>query len=57
MSQPRIAIIGVGLIGGSIGLALREAEPNFEIVGHDKDSAVLKTARKLGAIEKDERDI
>jgi prephenate dehydrogenase len=57
MSQPTIAIIGVGLIGGSIGLALRQAEPNFKIVGHDKESAVLKTARKLGAIERDERNL
>jgi len=57
MSQPKIAIIGLGLIGGSIGLALREAEPDFEIVGHDKETAVSKRAYKLGAIEKEERNL
>ncbi len=57
MSQPRIAIVGLGLIGGSIGLALREAEPDFEMVGHDKDSAVSSKARKRGAIEKEERNL
>ena len=57
MSQPTIAIIGLGLIGGSIGLALRKAEPSFEIVGHDKDTSVSKKAHKLGAIEKEERNL
>jgi prephenate dehydrogenase len=54
MSQSEVAIIGLGLIGGSIGLALRAAEPDFKIIGHDKDRSVAKKARKLGAIEKDE---
>lgn len=52
MSRPRVAIIGLGLIGGSIGLALRAAEPDFEIVGHDKDGDASKKAQKLGAVEK-----
>jgi prephenate dehydrogenase len=54
MSRPEVAIIGLGLIGGSIGLALREAEPDFKVVGHDKDRSAAKKARKLGAIEKEE---
>jgi prephenate dehydrogenase len=54
MSRPEVAIIGLGLIGGSIGLALRRAEPNFKIIGHDKDRSVAKKALKLGAIEKEE---
>lgn len=57
MSQPKVAIIGLGLIGGSIGLALRKAEPDFKIVGHDKDSSVSSKAHKLGAIEKQERNL
>ncbi|TKJ28697.1 MAG: prephenate dehydrogenase [Chloroflexi bacterium B3_Chlor] len=52
MSQPKVAIIGLGLIGSSIGLALRKAGPDFKIVGHDKDSSVSKKALKLGAVEK-----
>ena len=31
--RPRVAIIGVGLIGGSIGLALRERNLAEEVVG------------------------
>jgi prephenate dehydrogenase len=54
MSRPEVTIIGLGLIGGSIGLALRQAEPDFKIIGHDKDRSVAKKAQKLGAIEKEE---
>lgn len=52
MTQPTVAIIGLGRIGSSMGLALRKAEPDFEIVGHDKDSAVSRKAQKLGAVQK-----
>jgi len=48
----RIAIIGLGLIGGSIGLALKRAGlPDLEIVGHDAEYGVNGKARKLGAID------
>jgi prephenate dehydrogenase len=52
--MPRIAIIGVGLIGGSIGLALKRANiANLEIAGYDERGA--GRARKLGAIDREER--
>ncbi len=52
--MPRVAIIGLGLIGGSIGLALKRAElPDLEIVGHDAEYGVNRRARKLGAIDKE----
>jgi len=51
MTQPKIAIIGLGRIGSSMGLALRQAQPDFEIVGHDKDGAVSRKAQKLGAVD------
>ncbi len=54
MSHPKMAIIGVGLIGGSIGLALKEARVGFEIVGHDIDPATAKRACQIGAIDKAE---
>jgi prephenate dehydrogenase len=57
MSQPKITIVGLGKIGASIGLALRKAQPEFKVVGHDKDSALSKKAQDLGAIEKWERDL
>lgn len=38
-SPRRIAILGLGLIGGSLGLALRRRHPEVEIVGFDPSSA------------------
>ncbi|MGB6369551.1 MAG: prephenate dehydrogenase [Atribacterota bacterium] len=46
----KITIIGVGLIGGSFGLALKENRPNFKIVGVDKQE-VIKKAIVRGAID------
>lgn len=50
--MPKVAIIGLGLIGGSIGLALKRANlPDLEIIGHDAEFGVNGRARKLGAID------
>lgn len=52
-SGPRIALIGVGLIGGSIGLAVRERVPAVsEIVGFDPAPGVAEQAVRLGAIDR-----
>ena len=54
--MPRVAIIGLGLIGGSIGLALKRAKlADLEIVGHDAEYGVNRDARKRGAIDKEAR--
>jgi prephenate dehydrogenase len=54
--MPRVAIIGLGLIGGSIGLALKRADlDDLNIVGHDAEFGVNGRARKLGAIDKEAR--
>jgi prephenate dehydrogenase len=45
----RAAIVGVGLIGGSIGLALRRQ--GWYVTGADRDEAVVARARELGAID------
>jgi prephenate dehydrogenase len=47
----RIAVLGVGLIGGSVGLAARERVQDAEVVGYDADPAVLDEAVTLGAID------
>mgnify|MGYP001191745351 FL=1 len=45
MAQSRITIIGTGLIGTSIGLALAKREGRqYEIVGADRDRGSAKTA-------------
>jgi prephenate dehydrogenase len=54
MSKPRITIVGLGLIGGSIGLALRQTGNDYEVVGHDREHAVASKARKLGVVSKAE---
>lgn len=46
-----VAIIGVGLIGGSIGMALRARGEAGRIVGIGRDPARLEEAQRLGAID------
>jgi prephenate dehydrogenase len=49
-----IAIIGLGLIGGSIGLALKQAGlQNTRIVGMARTPDTRRQAKKLGAIDDD----
>jgi prephenate dehydrogenase len=45
----RVAVLGVGLIGGSIGLAARR-RLSVEVVGYDPDPDVVAVARRKGAI-------
>src|SRR6478752_3449882 len=46
-----VAIVGVGLIGGSIGLALRQRNLAQKIIGVGRRQASLDIARKVGAID------
>ena len=48
----QITIIGTGMIGTSIGLALHAAEAPVLIVGHDKDPEHAGQARKIRAVDK-----
>jgi prephenate dehydrogenase len=45
----RAAVLGTGLIGGSIGLALRER--GWHVVGHDRDEDRARRALELGALD------
>lgn len=47
----RLAVIGVGLIGGSFALALREAGAVGSVVGVDSDFSNLEMALSLGIID------
>ena len=47
-----IAILGVGLIGGSIGLAARERAEEVEVVGFGRSPERLARAVELGAIDR-----
>ncbi len=46
----RLAVIGVGLIGGSFALAMREAAREVQVVGYDRDEINLAAARHLGVV-------
>jgi prephenate dehydrogenase len=46
-----VAIIGVGLIGGSIGLALRERKLAGRVVGIGRNQGTLAKSKKLGCID------
>lgn len=61
----KITIIGLGLIGGSIGLGLRRwqaseegrrSKASFEIIGYDTDLERAQLAVKLGAVGSISRD-
>ena len=47
----RVALVGVGLIGGSFALALRRAGAVTSIVGVDRDAQALERALALGVID------
>jgi len=52
-----IAIIGVGLIGGSVGLAAKAKGVARTVVGMGRDAANLDKARQLGAIDRGTTDL
>jgi prephenate dehydrogenase len=54
LSEPpfrRIAIVGVGLIGGSIALGVKRRWPAADVIGIDR-AVVLETARRLHVIDR-----
>jgi prephenate dehydrogenase len=53
----RIAIIGLGLIGGSLALALKKRARGTEIVGFSRSAKTVAAARKCGAIDRAARNL
>ncbi|HXS74780.1 MAG TPA: prephenate dehydrogenase/arogenate dehydrogenase family protein [Terracidiphilus sp.] len=47
-----IAILGTGLLGTSVGLALREAGFQGEIIGWNRNRAHAVTAQRMGALDR-----
>jgi len=52
----RLLIAGVGLIGASLGMALRARGAVGEVVGLGRSAENLRVARRRGAIDRGERD-
>ena len=49
----QIAILGTGMIGTSIGLALKD-NPDVtieKIIGYDRDKSNMRAAKKVGAVD------
>jgi prephenate dehydrogenase len=51
-SKPRITIVGLGLIGCSIGLALRQADVASALIGHDREKSANDRAKRQGAVDR-----
>jgi prephenate dehydrogenase len=52
MSINRVAILGTGLIGSSIGLAIKAARPTAQVVGYDATGDHLRRAQSVKAIDR-----
>ncbi|GAC1561090.1 MAG: hypothetical protein NVS2B9_21700 [Myxococcales bacterium] len=50
MTNRCIGIVGLGLIGGSLALALRRARPGWTLVGVDSDEATRRQALAADAV-------
>ncbi len=57
MRLSQITILGVGLLGGSIGLAVRAVEPKCKIIGWGHRASSLEKAKQIGAIDLAETDL
>ncbi|HHX88066.1 MAG TPA: prephenate dehydrogenase/arogenate dehydrogenase family protein, partial [Firmicutes bacterium] len=47
----RVALLGTGLIGGSLGIRFRERRLVSEVAGYDRHSSALRLALERGAID------
>ncbi|MGH7867619.1 MAG: prephenate dehydrogenase [Candidatus Dormibacteraceae bacterium] len=47
----RVAIIGLGLIGGSLAMALRRARPEWELIGDDHVPETMQQAVRGGLVQ------
>ena len=54
---PVVTIVGVGLIGGSIGLALRDRKLAGRVIGVGRSTASLAEAKRLGAVTETTADL
>jgi prephenate dehydrogenase len=52
VAHNRVAILGTGLIGSSIGLALKAARPQTQIAGYDASGDNVRRAQSVKAIDR-----
>jgi prephenate dehydrogenase len=51
MAKTKITIVGLGLVGRSIGFALAEGSRDYTLMGHDKEPKSATAARKAKAVD------
>ena len=57
-AQPCITIIGTGLVGASLGMAILSSRGSeIEVLGHDRDHGQANLARRMGAVSKVDRNL
>ncbi|MGX6979445.1 prephenate dehydrogenase [Vagococcus elongatus] len=56
MKREKVLIVGMGLIGGSIALAIRQAHPEVKIIGMDTNEDSLTLALQKKAIDEKKDD-
>ena len=52
MADFTISIVGLGVTGTSLGLALKQASKEVRVVGHDREPAAASAAHKAGAVDR-----
>jgi prephenate dehydrogenase len=50
----QVAIVGLGLVGASAGLALHKFQERVAVIGHDRSPELASVAKKLGAVDSTE---
>ena len=56
MSFPRVTVVGLGLVGGSLALALKRSLPGSRVLGVDRTS-VVEAAIQRGVVDDGEPDV
>jgi len=51
MTITKVALVGLGLLGGSIGLAIKEHTPGITTTGFDRDPDVRDAAKRRGLVD------
>lgn len=57
MKAQNLSIIGLGRLGASIGLAVKQSAVGLAVIGHDRNADVAQIALQMGAVEKVEVDV
>src|SRR5260370_1697505 len=55
--MPTVAVVGLGLMGSSFALALKQARPEIVVVGSDRNPTVVRKALDRGIVSTANTDL